>query len=237
MNLTIIEAETTPNRTTVLKGDGRNLEESTRITTGTLETPYGVMEFDKYFTTKHTLKKRADFVVIRTDNVPALGETFARINRAASLGSRAIRQSNAFLGARLSPKTKTAACEADGGCGCIQNSSDMQFGVVLPVAVSELAGVSELDVKEDGEGLSWLRIFNRYFDLYADNPAMQDNSTYGLFIHTESPNMSHINLEHARWWYADALLTPSMAELPGALGDMSVRAALVGLKPGETNIS
>lgn len=231
MSLTIAKAETQPNRSTVIRDDGRHLEQSIRMSSGTFETPYDVMEWDKYFTTNHTLKRREDFVVIRTGEVPALDETFARINRAALLGERAIRQCNAVLGARLKPEA--AICETDGGC--VQSSMDMRFGVELPLEVIDLAEVDELDVKEDGEGLFWLRISNRHLDLYADNPAMTDRPTLGVFIPTETPGMASAP-EHIRWQYADALLTPTTAELPGALGDMSVRAALLALKPGITTV-
>ncbi len=235
MNLTIARAETQPNSSTAIRSrDGRHLKQSTRMSSGTFETPYGVMKWDKYFKTNHTLKKREDCVVIRTDEVPALDETFERINRAALLGERAIRQCTAFLGARLSQETTTL--EADDNC--TRSSKDWEFGVELPLAVSDLAEVSELDVKEDGEGLFWLRIFNRHFDLYADNPSMTDDEqpTFGVFVRTETPGLASADPEHIRWQYADALLTPITAELPGALGDVSLRAALVGLKPGSTVI-
>lgn len=230
MSLTITTAETQPSRTTYARNrDGRRTAQSTRMSSGTFETPYGVMEWDKYFTTNHTLKKREDFVVIRADEVPVLDETFARINRAALLGKRAIRQCSAVLGARLSPEA--AVCEIDGGC--VSGSTDIQFGVELPIAVSDLAEPSELDVKADGEGLFWLRVSNRHFDIYADNPAMTDQQlSYGVFIPTESPGVTGADPEHIRWQRADALLTPTTAELPGALGDISVRAALLALKPG-----
>lgn len=233
MSLTITKIETQPNRSTAIRNDGRRLEEATRMSSGTFETAYGEMEWDKYFVTNSTLKKRKDFIVIRTREVPELAETFARINRAALLGERAIRQCNAVLGARLKPES--AVCEAESGC--VSSSMDMQFGVELPLAVSDLAEVEELDVAEDGEGLSWLRVSNRHFDLYADNPAMGDhNHTLGVFIPTETPGIASADPEHIRWQYADALLTPTTAELPGALGDLSVRAALLDLKPGVTTV-
>lgn len=233
MSLTITKAETQPNRSTAIRSDGRRLEEATRMSSGTFETAYGEMEWDKYFVTNSTLKRREDFVVIRTQEVPALAETFARINRAALLGERAIRQCEAVLGAQL--KSEAAICETDGGC--VSSSMDIRFGVELPLAVSDLAEVEELDVREDGEGLSWLRISNRHFDLYADNPAMGDrNHTLGVFIPTETPGVASADPEHMRWQYADALLTPTTAGLPGALGDMSVRAALLDLKPGVTAV-
>lgn len=233
MSLTITRAETQPNRSTTVRSDGRRLEEATRSSSGTFETAYGDMEWDKYFVTNTTLKRRQDFVVIRTREVPELGETFARINRAALLGDRAIRQCNAVFGARL--KSEAAVCETDGGC--VSSSMDMQFGVELPLAVSDLAEVEELDVREDGEGLSWLRISNRHFDLYVDSPAKGDRShKLGVFIATETPGVASASPEHIRWQYADALLTPTTAELPGALGDMSLRAALLDLKPGVTAV-
>lgn len=233
MSLTIAKAETQPHRSTAIRGDGQHFVQSIRMSSGTFETPYGDMEWDKYFITNSTLKRREDFVVIRTGEVPALDETFARINRAALLGKRAIRQCNAVLGARLNPEAAT--CETDGGC--VSSSTDMRFGVELPLAVDDLAEVDELDVKEDGEGLFWLRVSNRHFDLYADNPAMSDRQpTLGVFIPTETPGVANTDPEHIRWQYADALLTPTTAELPGALGDISVRAALLGLKPGVTTL-
>lgn len=233
MSLTIAKAETQPNRSTAIRSDGRHLEQSTRMSSGTFETPYGDMEWDKYFITNSTRKRREDFVVIRTREVPVLAETFARINRATTLGKRAVRQASVVLGARLKPEA--AVCETDGGC--VSSSMDMRFGVEFPLAVPELAEVPELDVKEDGEGLTWLRISNRHFDLYADNPAMADREpTLGVFIPTETPGVANADPEHIRWQYADALLTPTTAELPGALGDMSVRAALLDLKPGVTTV-
>lgn len=203
------------------------------MTSGTLETPYGVMEFDKYFVTERTYKKRKDFVVIRTNEVPPLDETFARINRAATLGKRTLRQCDAFLGAKLSQEADV--CETGGGC--MGSSSNMRFGVELPLAVPDLAEVEELDVKEDGEGLFWLRISARNLDLYADNPAMRNgHSTLGIFIATESPDAANADPNHVRWQYADALLTPTAADLPGALGDVPLRAALTSLRPGTTSV-
>lgn len=232
MSLTITKAETQPNRSTAIRSDGRRLEEVTRMSSGTFETAYGEMEWDKYFVTNRTLKRRKDFVVIRTHEVPGLAETFARVNRAALLGERAIRWCEAVLGAKL--KSEAATCETDGGC--VSSSMDLRFGVELPLAVSDLAEVEELDVRKDGQGLSWLRIFNRQFDLYAYNPAMGGDHTLGVFIPTETPGVASADPEHMRWQYADVLLTPTTAGLPGALGDMSVRAALLDLKPGVTTV-
>jgi hypothetical protein len=231
MNLTITKAETQPNRSTAIRSDGRRLEESTRMSSGTFETPHGVMEWDKYFITNHTLKTRADFVVIRSREVPPFDETFARLNRAATLGKRAVKQANVVLGARLNPEV--AVPEDSEACG-VRTSTDMEFGVEFPVGVPALTEVRELDIKEDGEGLFWLRLSNRRFDLYADNPATSEHPTLGVFIPTETPGVTSADPEHIRWQYADALLTPITAELPGALGDISIRAALLGLKPGVT---
>ena len=233
MSLTIAKVETQPNRSTAIRSDGRQIEQSTRMSSGTFETAYGEMEWDKYFITNSTLKRREDFVIIRTREVPDLAETFARINRATTLGKRAVRQASVVLGARLKPEA--IVCETVSGC--VSSSMDMQFGAEFPLSVPELAKVPELDVKEDGEGLSWLRISNRHFDLYADNPAMVvRDPTLGVFIATVTPGVAGADSEHIRWKYADALLTPTTAELPGALGDMSVRAALLDLKPGVMNV-
>jgi hypothetical protein len=235
MSLTIARAETEPNRSTSIRNrDGRQLAQSTRMTAGTFETPYGVMEFDKYFITDHTLKKREDFVVIRTHEVPLIDETFARINRAAALGKRAVRLSNVVFGAKLN---KEAAATTDSLTGA-SSSMDLEFRVELPVTLNDIAEIAELDVQENGAGLSWLRLSNRQFDFYADNPALKglQGAVLGVFIPTETPNTANVDPEHIRWEYADALLTPSTTELPGALGDVSLRASLLKLKPGMTAI-
>lgn len=233
MSLIITKIDRQPNHRTAIRGDGRRLEQSTRMSSGTFETPYGEMEWDKYFTSNHTMKRREDFVVIRSHEVPDLNETFARISRAANLGKRVVRHCNAVLGARLN--TELVAANQDSSCG-VNSSTDMQFDIELPITVGDLAELSELDVNEDGEGLHWLRISSRYFDLYADNPSITERPTIGVFIPTEAPDSASAEPKHIRWEYADALLTPTAIDLPGPLGDMSIRAALLGLKPGTISI-
>lgn len=231
MNLNIVRVGMQPHRNTVTHGNGRSYEQSIRMTSGIFETPDEVMEFDKYFVTNYDQKRRDDFVIIRSSNAPPLTETFERINRATSLGKRMIRQCLAVMGARINQDV--VSCAADGGCA--PDSMDMTFNLDLPLGISDLAEIPELDVKEDGEGLSWLRISTRHFDFDVDNPAMTDRFAPGLgvFISTDSPDATNVDLDHVRWQRADALLTPIDKELPGVLGDISLRSALVALRPGE----
>ncbi len=228
--LFITDVETQPVRVSCFNEDGQRLDESTRLTSGTFNTPHGAMEFDKYSTTQHTLKKRVDLLVIRTGEAPPLEETIARINRAAMLGSRAVRRCSVVFGARLNQGA--GVCEIDGDRA--KNSTDRRFVMNLPLRVSDLAEITELDVQEGGEGLFWLRLSGgSNLEIYADNPeTQQGNSRLAAFLGTESPNAATANPSHIRWQYADALLTPTAAELPGALGDMSLRAALLALRPG-----
>lgn len=232
MNLSITRSGTGP---AIRAGNERQLEELTRRTAGTLGSPYGLLEWDKYFVTHRTHKKREDFVIIRTGEVPPLDETFARLNRAAALGKRVTRHASAILGARLNPGNIVPEEAHEGDA---PSSTDMKFGIEFPMTVSDLAAIDELDIRENGDGLFWLRLAsaNGRFEVFADNPATQEHPSLAVIVPTETPGAINADPEHIKWQCADALLTPLEAELPGALGDLSLRSALLDLRPGVTTI-
>lgn len=178
------------------------------------------MHFEKHFI-ESSDKDPSERVLIRTHEPPFIGETFQRVNRAGLLGGAALQRAEVILSARTREhENPELDCEWD----------EVEYEVELPLHMREFAELPELNVEEDGTGLFWMRLTHPDFDIYTDNPQSKSWSTYGVFISVDNENA---NPDHIRWQCADALMTPSNELLPGALGDMSLRLALIEMKAPE----
>lgn len=220
VRLTIDKFDGVPARRRSIRENGDAEERLSSYSKGCIDIDGRLLEFDKYFVTNRTQKKRTDFVIFRERPAPDLTEQFARMNRAFFIGERAVRLSSVVLGAALNEKNDDT------------HSADHVYSVESPFELADLSSDPEFAISEEGDGFHWMRLDNHAFTVWLENPSYKF-ADFGVTMGVQSPNVASPNLHHQSWDYVDALLSPSSEELPGFLGNIALRDAIWQLKPGD----